>query len=126
MYQFGPHVILAGIRPELAAAFPIVGDVYTHHGQTAIITCVKDRNHGFGSLHYTGAAFDVWWSDDWDLDPELIRLKLYRYLNGFPAHKQIPAEWDIVFEGDHFHIEFQPKVSHETYSRLVRDYLSSL
>jgi hypothetical protein len=125
--EFGPHVTIRGIRPELACIFPIVGEVFKHHGIDLVITSVTDRPHSKSSLHYAGAAADIYWDPAWSeiLDPELIKLKLFRKINGFPKDAGIPPDYDVVFEGDHFHIEYQPKVPQEEYTRAVRKYLET-
>jgi hypothetical protein len=128
MYEFGPHVIVSGVRPEISCTFPIVADVYKHYDLLCIITSITDRSHSRGSLHYTGNAYDIYWNPEWSLriDVRLVELKIFRKLNGFPKSAEVPPEYDVVFEGDHFHIEHQPKVSNASYSSMVDDWVSGL
>lgn len=86
---------VAGLRVEALLAWMVAGSVYANHGEGCRLTAGLDSKHMPGSLHYTGLAIDL----------------------GPPVAKEIVAElrvalgddYDVVEEGDHIHIEFQPK-----------------
>lgn len=121
--EYGPHALTRGIQPEIACILPIVSEVFGEHGWTARVTSATDRKHGTGSLHYIGNAVDLYWENG-GADPLAIREILFQRINGFPSSARIPPDYDIVFEGDHFHIEFQPKVPAVEYRAAVVRYLN--
>lgn len=57
------------------------------------ITSIRDGNHSPGSLHYDGLAFDI------------------RYGNASKEKMQavLGTGWDVVFESNHIHCEYDPK-----------------
>lgn len=85
-------VNLSGIRPELVVAMMVARE--TFYGLT--VTSVMDGQHMVGSLHYVGCAFDF----------------VHRDMNEFRAKmlaERLGPQFDVVFEDDHIHVEFQPK-----------------
>lgn len=66
-------------------------------GGSLVVTSVSDGKHSAGSLHYVGLAAD---------------LRLPADPPGFVGRLRaaLGDEYDVVLEGDHIHIEFQPKV----------------
>ena len=96
-------VTLTGIAPEIAVAIQIVDGVYRDYGETLVITSVTDGQHSYASLHYVGHAFDcrvVTDRDVWGEIPQAIR-------------ERLTAEYDVVDETTHLHIEYQPKRKQE-------------
>lgn len=93
-------VSLSGLRPEMLIAILVAYDVFTNHNADFVITSVLDGKHKSGSLHYVGLAVD-------------IRTRDLTRETAFQLSKQIAAcltsEFDVILEGDHLHIEFQPK-----------------
>lgn len=71
-----------------------VAKMYGHYGYDLYVTALRDGNHSFGSLHYDGLAFDI-------RKAEKITLELMRGACG--------PGFDIVDEGTHYHVEFDPK-----------------
>ena len=90
-------VRIHGIRPEVVFALVIVAQVFSTFDEDLVITSVIDGRHMRGSLHYVGAAFDV-------------QLPLY---NNEGARQRLAealgAEFDVVLEDTHIHVEWQPK-----------------
>lgn len=83
----------------------IVDQVYEENGiKECWITAGIDGQHQDGSLHYVGYAIDVRTNNvpTGELDP--IRAEIKRRLGD---------DFDVVKEGDHFHIEAQP---HKAYT----------
>jgi hypothetical protein len=124
--EFGPHVILAGIGPEIASIFPTISETFGKFGLVAVVTSVTDRSHSRKSLHYSGDAVDILWLPDYvkKVSHERLLRELYTKINGFPPGTNIPPEFDVLFEGNHFHVEHQPKVSPSTYTRMVADWIN--
>lgn len=122
--EFGPHVIISGASAEIVGTFSIVSSVFADFGLVATITSITDRLHSRGSLHYAGKAYDILWMPEFaeKISPERLLKVLFLKINGFPQNTNIPPEFDILFEGDHFHIEHQPKVTPAVYTQLVRDW----
>lgn len=85
--------------PMVLAAF-IAACVMDRHGVSAVITAGLDGKHMTGSLHYVGCAIDMRISDIPVESRETVRAELKADLGD---------DYDVVFEGDHIHVEFQPK-----------------
>ena len=68
-------------------------------GETFMITSCVDGTHGHNSLHYSGLAFDLR-TRDLATDPGLVVQRLREALG---------AEFDVVLEPTHIHVEFQPE-----------------
>jgi hypothetical protein len=95
--------------PETARAVVIVYNVMREHGIPFLITSGNDGTHKAHSprhprsLHYEDRAFDFrlpsrysgWVSTD---------LSMYETLRA-----ALGPDYDVVLEGDHFHVEHDPK-----------------
>jgi hypothetical protein len=97
-----PGVRITGLRPEILLAAVAAERVYEVTGHDLTITACVDGKHMAGSLHYTGAAIDVRTRDVPADKLQTILAKLKECLAG---------DFDVLLEGDHVHIEFQPKQS---------------
>lgn len=95
-----PGVSIAGLRPELAIALHIAEAVYEDHGSELVITAGTDGTHSPGSLHYVGLAVDL-------RTTNVPSGRLDSIVNGL--RDALGAEFDVVKESDHIHLEFQPK-----------------
>lgn len=62
-----------------------------------VVTSVSDGKHSAGSLHYVGLACDLRLPPESAIFVEELR-------------EALGAEYDVVIEGDHVHVEYQPKV----------------
>lgn len=96
-----PGVDLRGLCPQLAIAYTIALDVYREKaGTVCVITSASDGTHGPNSLHYRGKALDLRTNS---LRPDQIHPV-------FVALKTaLGAQFDVVLESDHIHLEFDPK-----------------
>lgn len=77
------------------------------------ITSGADATHGRGSLHYVGCAVDIrTWRDpaNWRSGQHAggQRKELLKHVQ-----QTMGRGFDVVDEGDHFHIEYQPKTAGE-------------
>lgn len=69
-------------------------------GKGIVVTAILDGKHKEGSKHYIGEAFDV---RSFIYTKEQITELL-------AAFKQaLGKDYDVIFEGDHFHVEYDPK-----------------
>ena len=95
------NIQTSGIRPELLFAVMVADEVYTEHGAELVITSFNDGAHSLTSLHYAGCAFDCRTSnlggDDYAKD---VAEEIKQRLN---------IDYDVIFEGNHIHCEFQPR-----------------
>lgn len=65
--------------------------------QEAIVTSTYEGNHSPGSLHYNNGAYDIRVPGP-DTDEILEEIK-----------KKIGKDFDVEWEPDHIHIEYDPK-----------------
>ena len=96
-----PGVRIFGIRPELVLAFHIADKIFEKYGIELVITSVIDGKHSKGSLHYIGAAGDMRTRDA----SEAVSRSITRDLK-----EALGDDFDVIFEGNHIHMEFQPKL----------------
>ena len=76
----------------------LAGEVYEANGLDLVWAAALDSKHMPGSLHYVGLAVDV------GLPPEDRKSAIEKELRS-----ALGEDYDLVVEGDHWHIEFQPK-----------------
>ena len=100
MLRLKTGVRCVGMRPELMLAVTICNDTYAKWGPDCTITSMCDGKHSSGSLHYSGAAIDLRTFHISDSAAESITGELKENLG---------ADFDVVLESDHIHVEFQPK-----------------
>jgi len=94
-------VDLRGLTPQMAIAYTIACKVY---GQYAcVITSGSDGKHGPNSLHYSGQALDLRTNN---LPPQAVQSIVDR------LKEALGAQFDVVLESDHIHIEFDPKTAY--------------
>jgi len=79
-------------------AITIAEQVYAEYGKELVWTSANDARHSVTSLHYNGDAGDFRIYDD--VDMVSVRNEIKRRLN---------IDYDIILEGNHLHIEFQPR-----------------
>ncbi len=97
MIHLKKGVRLHGIKPELVLALVIADQVYTKMGHDLVITSVIDGEHGRASIHWVGGAVDIRLPGDQGI---AARNRIAR---------RIGQDFDVVLEGNHIHIEWQPK-----------------
>ena len=97
-------VKVMGIKPETLFAMVIANGVVENFWKDyeMTVTSVTDSTHGIGSKHYIGQAFDIRTKDM----PEKGDIPaLLKYLREYLGNG-----YDVVFEKDHIHIEFDPEI----------------
>lgn len=100
MILIKPGVRVSGLRPELLLAIQIAHSVFNAYSERDMrITSVVDGKHSVGSLHYVGHAVDLGISG-LTVKPATLKAEIAEALG---------ADYDVVLETDHLHIEFQPK-----------------
>lgn len=69
-------------------------------GKEMVVTSILDGVHKQSSKHYVGDAFDmrVWIYTKSQLEKIITRLK-----------KDLGKNYFVLFEGDHIHVQFDPK-----------------
>lgn len=99
------HVNLAGLSPQIVLALFIAEQVYQTFGREITITSLNDSVHSETSLHYAGQAVDLRTQNPingmkyFDDPLEVVR-RIKSRLN---------QDFDVMYEGDHIHIEYQPR-----------------
>ncbi len=92
-------VKLTSLQPQLIVGIIVANDVYKAHGKELVITSMDDSKHGKTTLHGKGLAFDCRTS-------YFINGEAEKVANEIRA--KIDESFDVIFEGDHIHIEYDP------------------
>lgn len=95
-----PGVRIHGIAPEMVVALMAADGVYRANGAELVVTSVADGVHSRGSKHYIGHAVDL---RTRHIKPQ-VAVKVRNELA-----EALGADFDVVLEGDHIHVEFDPK-----------------
>lgn len=93
-------VRVAGIKPELLIGLLVAETMYNQYGVDLVVTSVSDGKHKQGSKHYVGMGADLRTSHLKPGEAEQI-------VAGLKA--ELDADFDIVLESDHVHLEYDPK-----------------
>jgi hypothetical protein len=96
-----PGVRIRGLRSEAWFAFYAADEVYKEYGAEAVMTGGLEGKHSRGSIHYSGGAIDLRTNNVNKRHWEIIRDKI---------KERIGADFDVILEKDHMHVEYQPKV----------------
>jgi hypothetical protein len=91
---------MRGLRVETLFAICVASEVYQRHGFEMDITSGVEGKHSRGSLHYAGAAVDLRIKNI----PTEVVLTIVDDIK-----ERLDTDYDVVLEGNHIHIEFQPK-----------------
>jgi hypothetical protein len=95
-----PGVSVAGVRPEIAIAITVAASIYAKYELGCVVTSIVDGKHSHGSIHYSGGACDLRTRHV----PKALRATIANELR-----EALGSDYDVVLEGDHIHVEFQPK-----------------
>jgi hypothetical protein len=102
MLAIKPGVTLLGLQPQLLVAIIAAHALYDHVDTLLEITSGNDGQHSPSSKHYAGAAIDlgVRRLPNAEVDGPIIASQLASMLG---------RDFDVIFEGDHIHIEWDPE-----------------
>ena len=98
--QLKQGVSIQGIRPELLIAIMIAARVFQVRNCILTLTSVTDGKHSATSLHYTGCAFDC--------RTRNLDAKQKKQITS-DLKVSLTADFDVVLEATHIHIEYQPR-----------------
>lgn len=90
-------VRIRGMQPEILLAVVVAHELFREQAQTLTITSCTDGRHKDGSHHYTGCAVDLRLPT---AKPDSVVAQLQNRLG---------ADYDVILEGDHIHLEYDPK-----------------
>lgn len=93
-------VVLTGAHPCLFEMILAARAAYGHLGKDVVITSGIDGTHSHKSLHYLGRALDL---RTFHLT-EAQRVEIMDDLKG-----RLGPDYDVLFEQDHFHVEYDPR-----------------
>lgn len=93
-------VRIGGLHGEAIVALMITNALAESRGFELVVTSCCEGAHSTGSRHYMGQAFDVRVSTI----PESMRANFRNELAD-----RLGADFDVVLENDHIHVEFDPK-----------------
>jgi len=102
MLRIKNGVTLHGLVPQMMLAVFAIKHIYDAKGKDLVITSGNDGKHSVGSKHYAGSALDFRTNNL--NDPSLEGPLIVNELN-----IALGRDYDILFEGDHIHIEYDPK-----------------
>ena len=90
-------VDISRLRPEIRKKLPIIEGVFEslELGELTI-TSTYEGTHSAGSLHYANLAIDLRYPEVSNLIIGILK-------------EELGPDYDIVDEGDHIHIEYDPK-----------------
>lgn len=94
-----PGVRVRGVSNEILLAVMVAQSVFENFKEDMTITSITDGDHKAGSLHHTGEAIDLRIRD---IDPAVLPA----LVDGLCVH--LSSSYDVVLEGDHIHIEYDP------------------
>ena len=94
-----PGVRVLGIRPETVLGLMLAQHVFAQHGAEFVITSVTEGEHTRASIHYAGGAADLRRPGDLAKATTLVTA----------LREALGEDFDVILEGDHIHMEFQPK-----------------
>jgi hypothetical protein len=83
------------LNREISSARRLIERLAYTHGEEVIITSIREGAHSPGSLHPQGDAFDM---------------RPLQKVTIPDIKKSLGLDYDVISEGDHWHIEYDPKV----------------
>lgn len=94
-----PGVKFDGVQPETLKAMAEADVIFKPYGEV-VVTSLLDGTHSPNSLHYSGYAFDL-----------RTRHMAHDQIAAASKdlHERLGPDYDVVVEGDHLHVEYDPK-----------------
>ena len=78
----------------------VLDGIYAQSGYLLVVTSITDGTHMDGSLHYKGQAVDI---RTRDIATPVLNLIVKN------IKESLGADYDVVLERDHLHLEYDPK-----------------
>lgn len=97
MIAIKPSVRIRGLGTEILLAVMIAHELFREQAQTLTLTSGTDGQHKAGSKHHSGEAVDL-------RLPTARKEAVVEQLQN-----RLGAEYDVVLEVDHIHVEYDPK-----------------
>lgn len=91
---------LVGVQWQMFDAAVQIEPIFKDAGVELVITSGSDGKHGVKTLHAKGLALDF---RTRDLAPTV------RLVVADRVRQQLKPAYDVVLEGDHLHVEYDPK-----------------
>ena len=99
--RFKQGISVFGLQPEMLWALDRCVEVWRAIPKSYVtVTSARGGAHSVRSLHYVGHAVDL-------RSRDLNELEITTVMAALPV--ALGPNFDILFEGDHFHIEYQPE-----------------
>lgn len=95
-------VKVSSIQPAVLLALVAAQEEYQKHNTELVITSADDSHHASTSLHYSGNAVDL--RTRTLPNPRIDGQQIANTLD-----EKLGRDYDVIFEGDHIHIEYQPR-----------------
>lgn len=91
--------VIGSLLPSAQKGFGRVARLYKSRGVEMVVTSIREGNHGYGSLHYIGLAFDI---------------RPHSKITVEDIREVLGEHWDVVEEGKgtnwhHIHCELDRK-----------------
>lgn len=94
-------VSLEGLKPCMYYAIGIAEVIFGNYAKRLVVTSGTDGKHSPRSKHYSGEGVDFRIRGFSQEELAGIKAELAMHLD--------PLGFDVVLEGDHFHVEYDPK-----------------
>lgn len=104
MLQLKSGVRLHKLQPQMLVALTVMVECYEEMGFPCIVTSANDGQHKEGSKHYIGCALDF-------RIKHLFRPAVQAAMIVERAKARLGLDFDILFEGDHIHVEWDAKTA---------------
>jgi len=95
-------VKIDAISPQIVLAISVADSILRELPAETVVTSCNDAVHRRGSLHNVGQAVDLRTRHIGNVMAETFTGQLRSALG---------AQFDVVLESDHIHVEYQPKVA---------------
>lgn len=95
-------VTIHGLTPQIVLGVLAAFEEYVKYGTELVITSGNDGTHAVNSKHYSGNAVDI--RTHSLPNPRQDGQAIANILND-----NLGRDYDIIFEGDHIHIEYDPR-----------------
>jgi len=92
-------VDISRLKPQIRKKLRAIEQLFIQRDDELVITSTYEGTHSAGSLHYADLAIDTRY-------PRKYRGTIVDQLKA-----ELGPDYDVVAEGDHIHIEYDPEVS---------------